>query len=148
MNREVLRRLWILVRRRPGVGLALAALLAFVVWSVLPSQDGPKPRQPASTNGTGPNGLRLLSPDVHLQGEVSRLREEYGKLLNRFDELQKKLDAQKKGPVGDSKPGEPAGKPADLSRIFGDVPRVPPPRAAEPILPSQVRPPQSIAVPG
>jgi len=148
MNREVLRRLWILVRRRPGVGLALAALLAFVVWSVLPSQDGSKPRQPTSTNSTGPSGLRLLSPDVQLQGEVSRLREEYGKLLNRFDELQKKLDAQKKGPVGDSKPGEPAGKPGELSRIFGDVPRVPPtapPRAAEPILPPQVRPPEPIA---
>src|SRR6058998_30074 len=132
MNREVLRRLWILVRQRPGVGLALAALLAFVVWSVLPSQDGSKPRQPASTSGTGPNAPRLLSPDVQLQGEVSRLREEYGKLLNRFDELQKKLDAQKKGP-GDSNPGSPAETPGELSRIFGDVPRVPP-RTAEPML--------------
>jgi len=151
MNREVLRRLWILVRRRPGVGVALAALLAFVVWSVLPSHDGPKPRQPTSANGTGPNALRLLSPDVQLQGEVSRLREEYGKLLNRFDELQKKLGEQKKGPMGDSKPGEPAGKPGDLSRIFGDVPRVPPtapPRAVEPILPPQVSPPEPITAPG
>jgi len=147
MNREVLRRLWILIRQRPGVGLALAALLAFVVWSVLPSHDGPKPRQPTSTNGTGPNGPRLLSPDVQLQGEVNRLREEYGKLLNRFDELQKKLDAQKKGPAGDSKPGEPAEKPGDLSRLFGDVPRVPP-RTTEPMLPRQVRPPEPIAAPG
>src|SRR5437667_4471466 len=151
MNREVLRRLWILVRRRPGVGVALAALLAFVVWSVLPSHDGSKPRQPTSTSGTGASGPRLLSPDVQLQGEVTRLREEYGKLLNRFDELQKKLGEQKKGLGGDSKPGEPAGKPGDLSRIFGDVPRVPPtvpPRAVEPILPPQVSPPEPIAAPG
>ena len=147
MNREVLRRLWILIRRRPAVGLALGALLAFVIWSVLPGQEGPKPRQPTSTSGTGPNAPRLLSPEVQLQGEVSRLREEYGKLLNRFDELQKKLDEQKKGPVGDSKPGAPAGTPGELSRIFGDVPRVPP-RTVEPTLPPQVPPPESIAAPG
>src|SRR5712692_9545436 len=102
MNREILRRLWILVRRRPDVALALGGLLAFVVWSVLPSQEGPKPRQPASTSGTGPNAPRLLSPDVQLQGE--------------------------------------------LSRIFGDVPRVPP-RTAEPMLPPQVRPLESTAPP-
>src|SRR5207247_1407702 len=124
---------------------ALAALLAFVIWSVLPSQEGPKPRQPESPSSTGANALRLLSPEVQLQGEVTRLREEYGKLLNRFDELQKKLDEQKKGPAGDSKPG-PAKTPEELSRLFGDVPRVPP-RAAEPMLPPQVRTPESIALP-
>lgn len=151
MTREILRRLWTLIRRRPGVGLALAALLALVLWSVLPSHDGAKPRQPTPTNGTGPSGPRLLSPDVQLQGEVTRLREEYGTLLNRFEELQKKLDdQQKKHPVGEPQPGEPAAKPGDLSRIFGDVPRVPPtvpPRPAEPIQPPQVRPPEPIVPP-
>ena len=139
MSREVLRRLWILVRQRPGVGLALAALLAFVVWSVLPGQEGTRLRQPTpGSNGADRDGPRLLSPDVQLQGEVSRLREEYGKLLNRFEDLQKKVDnQQKKGP-------------GDLSRLFGDVPRVPPtapPRTAEPVPPPQVRPPAPIAAP-
>ena len=138
MSREILRRLWTLIRQRPGVGLALAALLAFVIWSVLPSQDGTRPRQPTPDSADS-NRPRLLSPDVQLQGEVHRMREEYGKLLNRFEELQKKIDdQQKKGPVGDP------------SRIFGDVPRVPPtvrPRPAEPTPPPQVRPPEPTAAP-
>lgn len=142
MNREILRRLGILIRRRPGVGLALAALLAFVVWSALPGRDAPRPPAPTS-NGTDPTGPRLLSPEVQLQGEVHRLREEYAKLLNRFDELQKKLDdQQRKAPAVESKPGEPPRKPGDLSRIFGDVPRVPPaaaPRPAEPTAPPSAR---------
>lgn len=150
MSREILRRLWSLIRQRPGVGLALAALLAFVIWSVLPSRDGTRPRQPTPDSADS-NRPRLLSPDVQLQGEVHRLREEYGKLLNRFEELQKKIDdQQKKGPVGAPKPGEPVGKPGDLSRMFGDVPRVPPtvpPRPAEPIPPPQARPPEPTAAP-
>jgi len=148
MTREVLRRLWILVRQRPGVGLALAALLAFMVWSVLPGPEGPRQRQPTA-RPTGPEP-RLLSPDVQLQGEVNRLREEYGRLLNRFEELQKKLDDRQKGPRGDAKPSEPPSNPADLSRLFGDVPRVPPtvsPRLPEAVSPAPVRPLETMAAP-
>lgn len=138
MSREVLRRLWTLVRQRPGVGLALAGLLAFVVWSVLPGPDasGPRPAQrPSGADGPGP---RLLSPDVQLQGEVHRLREEYGKLLNRFEELRRKLDDQQKEAAAKPKPSPPPAQPEDLSRIFGDVPRVPP----RPVEPPQVRAPE------
>jgi conjugal transfer pilus assembly protein TraB len=144
MSREVLRRLWTLIRQRPGVGLALAALLAFVVWSVLPGPDAGRPRQapqrPSGADGPGP---RLLSPDVQLQGEVHRLREEYGKLLNRFEELRKKLDDQQKEAAAKPKPGPPPAQPEDLSRIFGDVPRVPP----RPVEPPQVRPPEPPTTP-
>jgi hypothetical protein len=145
MSREVLRRLWTLIRQRPGVGLTLAALLAFVVWSVLPGPDAGRPRQATPRpNGTDGPGPRLLSPDVQLQGEVHRLREEYGKLLNRFEELRKKVDDQQKEAAAKPKPGEPPAQPGDLSRIFGDVPRVPP-RPVEP--PPQVRPPEPTATP-
>jgi len=144
MSREVLRRLWTLIRQRPGVGLALAALLAFVVWSVLPGPDAGKPRQATQRpSGADAPGPRLLSPDVQLQGEVHRLREEYGKLLNRFEELRKKLDDQQKESAAKPKPGQPPAQPEDLSRIFGDVPRVPP----RPVEPPQVRPPEPTATP-
>ncbi len=144
MSREVLRRLWTLIRQRPGVGLALAALLAFVVWSVLPGPDASKPRQATQRpSGADAPGPRLLSPDVQLQGEVHRLREEYGKLLNRFEELRKKLDDQQKEAAAKPKPDAPPAKPEDLSRIFGDVPRVPP----RPVEPPQVRPPEPRTTP-
>ena len=145
MSREILRRLWTLIRQRPGVGLALAALLAFVIWSVLPRHDV-KPRESApARNGADGSGPRLLSPDVQLQGEVHRLRQEYGKLLNRFEDLQKKLDDQPKKVPGDSKRSETLN---DLSRLFGDVPRMPPTipsRPAEPAAPlPQVQQPEPV----
>ncbi|MGH7307106.1 MAG: TraB/VirB10 family protein [Candidatus Rokuibacteriota bacterium] len=141
MSREVLRRLWALIRQRPGVGLALGALLAFVVWSVLPGPDAGRPRQATQrpSGGDAP-GPRLLSPEVQLQGEVHRLREEYGKLLNRFEELRKKFDDQQREAAAKPKP---SGQPEDLSRIFGDVPRVPP----RPVEPPQVRPLEPPATP-
>jgi conjugal transfer pilus assembly protein TraB len=86
---------------------------------------------------------------VQLQGEVHRLRQEYAKLLNRFDDLQKKIDEQQKKGRGESRRTESAATPADLSRLFGEIPRVPPtvpPRPAEPIAPPpQVSPPEPVA---
>ena len=116
MNRETLRRVGTLFRQRPGVAIAMGALLAFIVWMMFPTSEPTQPTTPTTT-APGTTPPRLLSPEVQLHGEVQRLREDYGNLLKRLEDIQKMIEGQRRSPEA---------RPPEARPTFPEVPRVPP----------------------
>jgi conjugal transfer pilus assembly protein TraB len=139
--RDLALKAWRLVRQRPGVGILLAVLGAVIVWTMARGTTPPlgtREREPAR----GPQ--RLLSPEVELRGELQQLRDDNARLRKDMEELRQLLERAQKPAAAPQ--GRPGGR-DELSRLFEDVPRTPPPTPSPPPAPPAAKAPAPPAAP-